>query len=132
MPAFETTENNDREYREFLKKGEMRLQKCKNCGHMRYPARWVCSECLSEDYDWQKVKGTGSVECFVWYMQPFDPRFTEVPYNVALVRLDEGPRVITNVIDLALGELHIGQRVSAKIKQGRDGRPILDFQRVAR
>jgi hypothetical protein len=128
VPEFETTENNDKDFQLFLGRGEVRLQKCSHCGHPRYPARWICPECLSEKYEWQPVRGTALVECFVWYMRSFDSRFAEVPYNVALVRLDEGPRLITNVLGVEFGQLSVGQQVQTEICEGPNRRLILNFR----
>ncbi|MGE0799136.1 MAG: Zn-ribbon domain-containing OB-fold protein [Lautropia sp.] len=113
---------------EFLGRGEVRLPRCEDCGYVRPPASFACPECLGERTRWIASAGTGVVEGFTWYLQPFDPRFTEVPYNAALIRLDEGVRMIATVLDVAFGELAVGQRVRAEIRTGLRGRPVVDFR----
>lgn len=120
-------ESQDHDYRRFLAKGEFRLQCCSRCGYARYPARWICPECLNEEFDWELMSGSGMVETFTWYLHSFDKRFTNVPYNVALVRIAEGPRLITNVMcDFDL--LRVDMPVVAEISRRDEARPILVFR----
>lgn len=109
------------EYHRFLKKGELRCQRCSGCGYVRPPASWICPECLSEEYSWEKLTGRGEVHTFIWYFEDIlDPRYVqgwawrEVPYNVAIVKLAEGPQLITNVVDVTFEELSAGQAVEAR------------------
>ncbi|MDO8280210.1 MAG: OB-fold domain-containing protein [Burkholderiaceae bacterium] len=97
-----------------LRKHRLLLQHCADCGHPRMPPGPICPECWSDKHEWRAHVGTGTVTSFVWYMQPLDPRFTEVPYNVSLVALDGGPVVVSNVLDVAFGALKIGDRVRAR------------------
>jgi len=120
-------ESQDADYRKFLAAGDFRLQCCRACGHVRYPARWICPQCLGEEFDWKRLSGAGKVETFTWYMTSFDKRFTDVPYNVALVQLEEGPRLISNV-RCSFGELEVDMPVTAKIERQGSSRPILVFQ----
>ncbi len=121
-------ETQDAEYRAFLSRGEVHLQKCSDCGYFRPPTSWVCSECLSEAWTWERVSGRGVVETFVWYMRPLDQRFRKVPYNVALVRLEEGARVMGNVNGVAFGALAVGQAVQPDISTGFQDRVTLNFK----
>jgi uncharacterized OB-fold protein len=125
-------ETNDAEYREWLGRGELRMQRCADCGYIRHPARWLCPQCLSERWAWAPLAGRGVVETFVWYMEPFDPRFPDVPYNVAIVQLEEGPRVVTNVLDVRPGELRVGQPVTSTITTRTGGKPLLKFRPAGR
>jgi uncharacterized OB-fold protein len=120
-------ESQDDDYRAFLSAGEFRLQCCSRCGYTRYPARWICPECLSEEFAWKPMSGDGVVETFTWYLQSFDRRFQEVPYNVALVRIAEGPRLITNVM-CDFDTLKVGTPVVAEISRKDGSRPILVFR----
>ena len=121
-------QESDAEFRSYLAKGEVRLQCCSQCGRFRYPSRFACPHCLSREWRWEAVSGQGVIETYLWYCQSVDPRFTEVPYNVALVRLAEGPGVFANIADAVLDDLKVGQLVTATIVT-RDGRPRLSFVR---
>lgn len=125
-----------------LSEGRLLLKRCLACGYVRPPAvyrtkqpsAWVCPNCLSEDGQWEQMSGAGVVETFVWYLEDligdspeFEPFKLPLPYNVALVRLDEGPRVITNVLEVEMGALGVGDRVQAAFVPV-PGRTILRFQ----
>jgi hypothetical protein len=62
--------------------------------------------CLSANFSFQDVSGRGKVYSFVTFHRPYHPAFTEeVPYVVALVELDEGPRLLTNILGIAPEEV---------------------------
>lgn len=110
-----------------LREHRLLLQHCADCGHPRMPPGPICPECWSDKHEWRAHAGTGTVTSFVWYMQPLDPRFTEVPYNVSLVALDGGPVVVSNVLDVAFGALKIGDRVRARFCDEPSGFTSLMF-----
>lgn len=81
-----------------LTEGELRYQGCRDCGNAWLPAREECPNCLSSNVDWQGASGRGRIVSWVVYHTAVHPAFADrVPYNVAVVELDEGPRLITNV-----------------------------------
>jgi uncharacterized OB-fold protein len=89
--------------------GELRLQRCRSCGQLRYPAAIVCPECLSGESEWQGVSGRGKVFSFVVFHRAYHPAWeARVPYNVALIELDEGPILLSNVIDVDNATLAVG------------------------
>lgn len=130
MPSYEPTDSQDSEYRAFLANGQLKLQQCSSCGHIRPPAPWICPECLSTDWFWCDSPGHGQIEGLVWYMQPVDKRFADVPYSVALVKLDEGPRLIGNIVETAFGDVAVGQRVEPVFGTGYADRPVVNFRPV--
>jgi uncharacterized OB-fold protein len=90
-----------------LTEGELRHQSCRQCGYAWLPAREECPRCLADDWEWQPSSGRGRIISWVVYHQAFHPAFADrVPYNVAVVELDEGPRMVTNILapeaDLAI------------------------------
>lgn len=85
-------------YWEGLAAGELRFQRCGECENAWLPAREECPRCLSGDVSWEASAGRGRVISWVVYHQAVHPAFADrVPYNVAVVELDEGPRLVTNV-----------------------------------
>lgn len=126
--GYTSTTTPDGTWVDSLGRGEVRLPRCEDCGYVRPPSAFACPECLSERTRWIRSTGTGVVEGLTWYLQPFDPRFTDVPYNVALVRLEEGVRMLASVLDGRYGELAVGQRVRCEIRTGRQGRLVVDFR----
>jgi uncharacterized OB-fold protein len=78
---------------------ELRFQKCKACGHVRWPPSIICPMCYSKDTKWIIAEGKGKVYTFVVYHVAYDPGFeNNLPYVVADVELKEGPRLLTNIV----------------------------------
>jgi uncharacterized OB-fold protein len=87
------------EYAAALLEGRLLLQRCV-CGEMRVPPIAACPNCLATAWTWHAAHGGGRLHSWVVYHVAFHPDFRDrLPYNVALVELDEGPRMITNIID---------------------------------
>lgn len=95
--------------------GELRIQRCKDCGTLRHPPRPMCGRCQSIDWDWIVSRGAGAVHSFVVLHHPPVPGY-DYPLPVALIDLDEGTRIVANVAGCAPGEIRIGMRVQARIE----------------
>ncbi len=81
------------------KEHELRFQKCNTCGYVRWPASIICPICYSKEMKWIVAGGMGKVYTFVIYHVAYHPGFeNEVPYVVAVVELEEGPRLLTNIV----------------------------------
>ncbi len=92
--------------------GELRMQQCARCGHIRYPIGRICPDCLEEGHDWVPLSGRGEVYSSIVFHQVYDKAFADdVPYSVALVQLDEGPRMFSNVVGVPPSEVRVGDRV---------------------
>ena len=98
-------------YYDALQRHELRMQRCVE-GHYRFPVSPVCPECLSPSYEWEPVSGRGTIYSFVIVHQQYDAGFKgETPYNVAVVELEEGPRLVTNIVGCDNAGLRIGMPV---------------------
>jgi uncharacterized OB-fold protein len=96
-----------------LEDGRLTFQRCADCGHAWLPAGTECPECWSPDHRREDAGGMATVVSWVVFHVAFDPRFKDrTPYNAALVDLDEGPRLITNIIEIPAGEDIVGKRVA--------------------
>lgn len=85
-------------YWDALQEGRLVFQRCR-CGHAQLPPRRECTACLGDGLSWETASGAGQVVSFVVYHTAHHEAFRDrVPYNVAIVALAEGPRLITNVI----------------------------------
>ncbi|MED5812112.1 OB-fold domain-containing protein [Mycolicibacterium sp. 050232] len=82
-----------------LKDGELRIQRCIDCKALRVPPRPMCGQCQSLDWDYVVSAGRGTVYSFVMPQYPPLP-FLEYPYVVALIDLDEGVRIVSNLCDI--------------------------------
>lgn len=103
-------------YRDGLKAGKLMFQRCKACGHAWMPARSECPKCLAADPAWVAASGDARLVSWVVYHRAFNEAFkTRVPYTVAVVQLDEGPRMISNVIGAGPSTLKIEQALTLQI-----------------
>ena len=94
---------------EAARRHELVVQRCRGCGAYRFPARDICSRCLSREAEWAPVSGRGTVFSYAVMHQVYHPGFAaEVPYAVVLVALDEGPHMISNVVGVPPSDIRIG------------------------
>ena len=105
-------------YWDCLARGTLTFQRCNSCGHAWLPPRSDCPGCLSADCVWQSAAGGAKLISWVVYHVAFHPAFaSRLPYNVAVVELDEGPRLISNVVGISDAEtLKIDQRLKLVIE----------------
>jgi uncharacterized OB-fold protein len=105
-----TPEN--RPFWDAARRHELRLQRCGDCGHVRYPPAPLCPECLSETTEWTRVSGRGIVSTWVvFHKRYFDAFADEIPYNVVQVELEEGPRLTANLVGVRNEAIAIGMPV---------------------
>ena len=82
------------------KEGRLLLQHCPACGDVRFPPGPVCPKCLEGDQDWIEASGKGTLESWIDMHRAYWDGFKdELPYRVCLVRLEEGPVVVSNLVD---------------------------------
>ena len=90
--------------------GELRIPKCNACGALRFPPGPACQSCDAYDRGHQVAAGTGSVFSYVVHRHPPVPG-KELPIVIALIDLDEGVRMVGELVGLADVDVHIGMRV---------------------
>ena len=105
-------------YWDSLAQGKLSFQRCQACGHAWLPARSECPGCLEENWKWEPASGGAKLISWVVYHIAYHPAFANrLPYNVAVVELDEGPRLISNVVGIDDAEnLKIDQRLRLAIE----------------
>lgn len=114
-----------------LAEGELRVQRCSSCGTMRHPPRSMCSNCHSFDVEWITLSGVGSVYSYIVSHQAIHPALADrVPFATVIVELDEGPRMVSNLVDVAPEEISIGLRVRLKPQRLDDEIAIPLFERA--
>jgi uncharacterized OB-fold protein len=95
-------------------RGELVLQRCRSCGNVQHKPRALCVKCLTDTLDYFVASGRGTVHTFTVTRQNMVPPFRDhLPYVLAYVELDEGPRVFTNIVGCDPDEVRIGQPVVA-------------------
>lgn len=89
-----------RPFWEGAKRHELLLQRCAACGVHRFPPSERCARCLDAATEWVPASGRGKVWSWIRMWQPYFPAFdADRPYVIAYVELDEGPRLMTTVVD---------------------------------
>ncbi|HZR03096.1 MAG TPA: Zn-ribbon domain-containing OB-fold protein [Burkholderiales bacterium] len=86
-----------RHFWEGTRAGELRLQRCVACAHVYFPPRPFCPQCASQEVTAFRASGRGKLYSYVIHHRP-TPGFTP-PYAIAIVELDEGPRMMTNIVE---------------------------------
>jgi uncharacterized OB-fold protein len=89
----------ERPFWDYARRHELRMQRCTSCQRYRYPVSPVCANCDSDAYEWSRVSGHGKIVSWVVFHRCYFPSFAdEIPYNVAMIALDEGPIMVSNVL----------------------------------
>ena len=97
------------------KEGELRFQRCENCDTVVFYPRHHCTNCLGRNLSWHVSKGEGTVYTYSVIRQSYHPFFrSKVPFAVAWIDLDEGPRILSNLtgVEDPTTDVSIGQRVT--------------------
>lgn len=103
-----------RAFWEGTREQQLRYQRCDDCGTVVWHPRAHCTGCTGGTLSWHTASGQGTIYTFSVVRQSYHPFFrTRVPYAVAWIDLDEGPRVLSNVVgvDDPTRDLECGQRV---------------------
>ena len=94
--------------------GELKFQRCTECGRFRFPAAPICPRCRARGAQWETVSGHGMVESFCRFHKAYWPGFaSELPYLVVQVLLDSGVRMYSNLVGASDDEVRIGMAVDA-------------------
>jgi uncharacterized OB-fold protein/acyl dehydratase len=101
-------------------KGEIPIQRCKECQVLRHPPRPMCGECGSMEWDHIASTGKGTVHTYTVIHYPEFPGY-EFPIIAALIDLEEGTRLMSSLTDVKPGDVEIGMPVEALIQTDEDG-----------
>ncbi len=97
------------------------VQKCDGCGELHFPAHSFCSHCLSTRSSWVPVSGRGEIYSFNVMHQVYHPGFAaEVPYAVVVVKLEEGPKFVSNLVGIKPHDIRIGMPVEVTFEKMSD------------
>jgi uncharacterized protein len=100
------------EFWEGCRRHELLLQRCTQCHTFRYPPRPVCPSCFSAESTWEKTSGQGEVYTFSIVRRALGPAWeTDIPYVIAIIRLDEGVQIVSNIVDCRTEDVRIGMKV---------------------
>src|SRR4051794_34376490 len=80
--------------------GVLMLQHCGHCGEAYFPPSPYCPRCLSDDVEWRTASGKGRLHTYLISHRPAPGFEADVPYAIAIVELDEGPRMMSNIVGI--------------------------------
>lgn len=103
------------------REGRFLVKGCDDCGRAHWYPRAVCPHCFSSNTQWKPASGRGVVYSFS-PMRRADP-----PYTLAYVTLDEGPTMLTNIVDCDPDTLSIGKPVTLVLTPSEEGQPVPTF-----
>ena len=87
-------------YWDACKRHELMIQRCQDCGKYYFYPRPYCPHCMSDKTEWTKVSGKGTLLTYVINHRPAPGFESEAPYVIAVVKLAEGPHMMTNVVQV--------------------------------
>ena len=119
-------------YWDGARENKLLLQRCADCGTLRFFPRYLCTECGSENTDWVEAAGRGTVHSFTVVHRAAFPEFqARTPYVVALIDLEEGPRMMTNIVGDDALDVEFGDTVTVEFEdRGSDGAKVPQFRRM--
>ena len=95
---------------------------CNGCNQFHFYPRALCPNCASANLQWTAISGRGGVYSFTIVHRAPSPAFaSEVPYAVALIALEEGPHLMSSIVNCAVDAVHIGMRVKVAFRDFDDG-----------
>jgi uncharacterized OB-fold protein len=119
------------EFYAYCARGELRLQKCGGCGAWRHMPRHSCAECGSDQWSWERSSGRGTVYTWTVCRRAFHPAFEkDLPYAVAVVAMEEGPRVVAEIVDLAPDRLRLEMPVEVVFEKVAENVVLPKFRAI--
>jgi len=116
---------------EAAKQERLVVQKCDSCGALRFPPNPQCSRCLSTASSWTRVSGRGEVYSFNVMHQVYHPGFAaEIPYAVVIVKLEEGAKLLSNLVGIKPSEIKCGMAVEVVFERISDEVTLPKFRPV--
>lgn len=122
------------EYRPFfdgLKQHEVRFPRCESCGRFHWYPMPVCPHCRSSNLIWKKTSGSASLYAWTQVCHSFAPAFdNRIPYIIGVLEFEDAPgvRLVTNIVEVALNDLHHGMRLKLGNVEGPIALPDLKFR----
>jgi len=109
---------------------ELLIQKCLACGSVRHPPGPLCLTCRSDQAAWVPSAGRGEVYSWIVVRHPIPAEVyaEKVPYVVALIDLDEGTRVVSNIVDCSPDDITAGMRVEVLFRKASDTITLPQFR----
>ena len=120
-----------KEFYAWCRRGDLRFQRCSDCQAWRHVPREMCAKCGSDEWKWVKSSGKGTVFTWTVAARAMHPAFVDaVPYAPVIIEMDEGVRLVSELIDCEPADLEIGMRVEVAFAKVSDEVTLPKFRRV--
>jgi hypothetical protein len=114
------------------REGKLILQKCKDCGKYIFYPRIACPHCSSDDVEWVEASGKGKVYSYTVVVNNAPSAFIkDMPYVIAIVRLEEGVQMLTNIVGYNPEEVKCDMLVQVTFEKLDDEFTLPKFKPVA-
>jgi uncharacterized OB-fold protein len=115
------TDSSTQPFWEAARKGKLLIKRCRACGRAHFYPRTFCPSCWSEDVEWMEASGRGTLYTYsIVYKNDLPPFPDRVPYIAAIIDLEEGPRMMSNVVDCPFEDLRVGMPLEVGFRQETD------------
>ena len=109
--------NPSRSWREIPQRYRLEAGKCKNCGFVAFPPRLVCPRCQSRAFETVGLADAGKIITYTVIRVPPHPFADQAPYALGIIELDDGVRLMGQVVDCGFDDLKIGKRVRVEFRR---------------
>jgi uncharacterized OB-fold protein len=132
LRALPAPDNASRHYWQSAADGRLVVQRCTSCAAFQFYPRALCTSCAGET-EWVEASGRGTLHTYTIIRQNRSPAFAALsPYAVGIVELDEGVRMMSNIVDCDVEELQVGMALEVVLVKAADDvglpfwRPVTD------
>ena len=120
-------DDESREFYDGAREHKLMLMRCLGCKVWRMPSRPRCPDCWSTETEWAQASGRGTLYSFGIMHQKFPGFADDVPYNYATVELEEGPRIVSNIVGVANENLRVDMPLTAVFDDVSDDTTLVRF-----
>jgi uncharacterized OB-fold protein len=110
-----------------LQNEKLMVQKCPECGNIQFPPSPVCTNCLSKEVKWSDCSGKATLWSKVAFHKAYLGPYDDVPYSVAIAKLEEGPIVTGRISVEVAANIQIDSPMIATFVKTDDGTVIVEF-----
>ncbi|MBM3946663.1 MAG: Zn-ribbon domain-containing OB-fold protein [SAR202 cluster bacterium] len=104
---------------EATKRGQLVMQQCTQCKEFVWTPQMACRKCLTETLEWKPVSGKGTIHTFSVIYRAANPAF-KAPYTIVVVDLEEGTRILSDLIGIDPADVRIGMKVEVEFEDAGD------------
>ncbi len=116
---------------EGCREGELRIQRCADCGEHQFYPRIICSYCTSDQIEWVVSQGQGELISYTVVRRAVSDAYAaEVPYVIGIIQLAEGPTMMSSLVDCDCENVAVGAKVEVVFENWTEEISIPKFRLV--